>query len=45
MESHGKSAGKLLTIFSKYVNLESEIFSSLLAFAHVILEGQPLMNG
>ena len=34
-----KSAGKVLIIFSRCAILESEIFSSLLAFAKVILEG------
>ena len=39
-----KSAGKRLTIFSKWANLDSEILSSLRAFAQVILVGPPLMN-
>jgi len=39
-----KSAGSRLTIFSKCANLDSDILSSLRAFAQVILPGPLLMN-
>jgi hypothetical protein len=39
-----KSGGSLLTIFSRCANFDSEIFSSLRAFAQVILVGPLLMK-